>query len=141
MTVPCTQAAPIAQLSERSENQQKSLREMAGALKINNELLKQVAEVLSDIRHLHEDSRRNEKAITEMFDRVRALEMAPNAIHITKSLAIVVDKLVSRVETMEKEPGRAASKAWWVVFGVLAGAAGSIFSGLIIVLVKWSAGI
>lgn len=129
MADPCKQEAPIAKLEERTRNQQQVLNEMAEALKENNELLRKVAEVLADIKHLSENGQRNEKAINELYKRVRELEMET-------ALADDIEKLSTRIAALELTPGKAASRAWWVLYGALAGAVGSILAALLMLLIK-----
>lgn len=137
MTEPCKQDETVKVLQIEQAVITKSLTGIEDTLKSNNRLLAQVSSVLSDLKHLHEDSRRNEKAIHEVFNRVRALEVKPTLDKAVESLAITVGKLAKKVDGLEKTPGQFASKAWWVVFGVLAGSAGSVVSGVIILMIRW----
>lgn len=128
MADPCKQEAPVARLEAKYDGLQRAQIEMAEALKENNDLLRKVAEVLSDIRHLSENGQRNEKAINELFKRVRDLEMEAVT---SEDFA----KLADRVATLEMLPGKSASKAWWLVYGALAGAAGSLLVGVLMLLI------
>lgn len=106
---PCKQDAPVARLEERSRQHDDDMRELKELLKANNVVLTKVAEVVTDVRHLHEDSARNEKAIGELFKRVRTLEIAP---------------------------GQKASKVFWMVLTSVVGVASSITTAVTIMVIK-----
>jgi len=105
----CDQAAKIATLEAHGKSTSTDVSEIKSLIRENNKVLEKVAAVISDVRHLHEDSARNEKAIVELFKRVRALEIAP---------------------------GQNASRAWWLLFGTLTGCAGGVVTGVVVWLVK-----
>lgn len=109
MTDPCRSAGAISMIEERTRRHEKSIDGFTAALDTLNRSLLKISQALADIKHLHEDQQRNEKDINELFGRVRALEMAP---------------------------GRAAGKAWWIIFGAATGSAGGLVTGLIMWGVK-----
>jgi len=112
MSDPCKNEGVIARLDERTKFQDEVLASLSKAVKELNVTLGSISTVMSDNRHLHEDQKRNEKSINELYRRVRCLELAP---------------------------GKAAGKAWWLIFGAATGCVGGIVSGVIIWFVRSSA--
>lgn len=109
MSEPCTSAAKISQLDERSRYHTEAIAGFRVALDKTNEILNKISQALSDIRHLHEDQQRNERDIDDLFRRVRVVEMAP---------------------------GRTAGKAWWLIFGGLCSAVGGVTTALALMLLR-----
>ncbi len=116
MSAPCTQEAPIAQLVERSNSHQRALDRFADAVKKNNQLLEQVAMAITSIKHLHEDQSRTERSV--------------------EKLGVDLNSVYGRLRDLELYPGKQAGKAWWIIFSMLAGAAGSLVTGIILVLLR-----
>lgn len=109
MNEPCKQVGKLSALQEKSQNQDIILHGIKQTLEKNNELLGQIAVVMSNINHLAEDNQRNERDINVIYDRIRVLELYP---------------------------GKAAGKAWWLVFGALAGVVGGVSTTLILGFVR-----
>ncbi len=134
---PCKQDENVKVLQIEQAVVGKALAGIEGTLRSNNKLLSQVAGFLSELNHLHEDQRRTEKSMDEMYKRVRSLELMPSIDGVVASLATTVETLNDKVTTLEAQPGKFASKAWWVTFGVLAGASGSVLSSLVVIFIRW----
>lgn len=112
MPEPCLRDAELARFDERINGQDKVLASLTAAVTKLNETLSAISSVMVENKHLHEDQHRNEKSINELFRRVRVVELTP---------------------------GRAAGKAWWLMFGSVTGAAGGVVSGLVVWVVTHNA--
>jgi len=118
---PCKQDGPVAalqesnrQLDERSRQHDEDMRDFRRLLAENNRLLSKVGEVLSEQRHLHEDGQRHEKAINELFGRVRNLELLP---------------------------GKASGKFFWLILTTIIGVMSSVTTAVTIMLIKHYSGV
>lgn len=114
MSVPCTQETPIAQLMERSNSHQKTLEEFARAVKKTNQLLEQVAVAITNIKHLDDNQARTERAVDKIGSDL--------------------NEVYKRLRDLELYPGKQAGKAWWVVFSMVAGASGSLATGIVMMI-------
>ncbi len=105
MSDPCRKEGDIARHDERIKIQDEILSSLSKAVEKLNITLSSISTVMTDNKHLHEDQKRNEQSINELFRRVRCLELAP---------------------------GKAAGKAWWLFFGSATGCVGGVISGVIV---------
>lgn len=104
MSEPCSQAADIAVMREQVHNSRKETETIRIMLEQMSRTLSQIAEQGVEIRHLHEDSKRNEKAINEIFGRLRLVELSP---------------------------GRAAGKFFWIVVTATTSIGGGLIATLV----------
>lgn len=101
---PCNQAAEIAVMKEQVNASRKETANIKKMLEQMSATLDKIAEQGVEIRHLHEDIRRNEKAIDEIFGRVRLIELTP---------------------------GRAAGKLFWVIIAAVTSLGGGLIATLL----------
>lgn len=85
----CHHDVTVAILHDRSVKFEKAIEEIAGSLRLTNSLLGTLAEQGAEIKHLREDTLRNEKDIDAIFGRVRSLEMAPGRVAGKVSLVVL----------------------------------------------------
>jgi hypothetical protein len=111
MGEPCSRDGKLSAIDERTKGHAQAIAGFQIALEGTNRVLGKISEALADIRHLHEDISRNERDITEVFGRIRALEMAP---------------------------GKAMTRIGWIVLTASSGCAGGIISGVTVWIVKGS---
>jgi hypothetical protein len=108
MVKPCHNDVPVGILRENFPKVERAIGEISESLKVTNSLLTTLAEQGAEIKHLREDTLRNEKDIDGLFGRVRILEMSP---------------------------GRAASKIFLVGLAAAGGCIGSAISGVVVILI------
>jgi hypothetical protein len=106
---PCSRDGKLYAIDERTKAHAQAIAGFQIALETTNRVLGKISEALADIRHLHEDISRNERDITEVFDRIRALELAP---------------------------GKAMTRVGWIVLTAGSSSAGGLITGIIIWIVK-----
>ncbi|MCP3177302.1 hypothetical protein MJO47_09345 [Desulfuromonas sp. KJ2020] len=108
MADPCSSAGKISAIDERTKGHDRAIEGFKAALEATNKVLLKISEALADIRHLHEDQKRNEQDINELFGRVRGLELAP---------------------------GKAMSKVGFILLTAAGGCVGGVIVGLVVWLV------
>jgi len=104
----CGSAAKISAIDERTKAHDKAIDGFRTALEGTNHVLGKISEALANIKHLHEDQKRNEHDIDVLYERVRTLELAP---------------------------GKAMTKVGWIILTAGSGCAGGIVSGIIVWMV------
>jgi len=106
---PCSRDGKLYAIDERTKAHAAAIAGFQHALEGTNRVLTKISESLSEIRHLHEGIDRNERAINGIYDRVRALELAP---------------------------GKAMTRFGWIVLTAGSSCAGGVITGIIIWIVK-----
>jgi chromosome segregation ATPase len=105
---PCKQEAPIAEIKADNRRQDDILQTLVRTMEENTKLLRTLAEIGADVRHIREDLGRHDKSINSLYSRMRALELAP---------------------------GQAMSKAAVVMLTTVCGSVGGVVTGLVMYLV------
>jgi len=108
MGEPCKQDAPIAEIRADNRRQDDILQALSRAMEENTRLLRTLAEIGADVRHIRDDLARHDKSINSLFSRVRTIELAP---------------------------GQAMSKAAMVMLTAGCGSAGGVVTGVVMYLV------
>jgi len=108
MSDPCKQEAPIAEIKADNRRQDDILSTLSRTMEENTRLLRTLAEIGADVRHIREDLSRHDQSINGLYSRVRSLELAP---------------------------GQAMSKAAIVVLTTGCGSLGGIVTGVVMYLV------
>lgn len=104
MTDPCKQIGPIAEIKADNRRQDEILATLGRTLEENTKLLRTLAEIGADVRHIREDLSRHDKSINSLYSRMRTMELAP---------------------------GQAMSKAAMVMLTTACGSLGGIVTGLV----------
>lgn len=108
MTDPCKQEAPIAEIKADNRRQDDILSTLSRTMEENTKLLRTLAEIGADVRHIREDLSRHDKSINSLYSRMRAVELAP---------------------------GQAMSKAAMILLTSFCGSVGGVVTGIVMYLV------
>lgn len=109
MPDPCKQEGAIAELKADNRHQDDVLAAMQRTMEENTRLLRTLAEIGADVRHIRENQSRHDRDIDALYKRMRAMELAP---------------------------GEAMSKAAMVMLTAGSGTVGGIVTGVIMWAVK-----